>query len=446
MVVSLNDAVQTASGELAIEAGAKRIGKSVNVFPFVPHSSKIVGGRARRFIESHFDEAHSSSTTVRAAADYLVLTAWAHTLDSWRFLSSAAMSLITASRTKALHLAYYAELRAALSILAVGGICILKDKHYALTSAGEVKWFGGSTHKCVWEALDGWSQIRANATGIIGALNTRNILGIDWIEACRATLLPDEIASNWLNDWAFDLRQFLRDRDLRNEASYRPDFTTGGLDPVVRRDIDIVRDVNVATGANGLQSGDMIDIVLVLDLCESMSAARCGTGGGKGIYVFWGEILQWLIAHGGKTRAEAAEVIRFVRSSRATAAGRILREADETNRGASGVFCRALFLLRMASGMLRIQRQEMSRRAPSGELIWPGALLSQFGLHCLLWEAEKEPVDYSTLEQDKNDADDELSNWVAVTPFSGFRMWADKASAAAQICRLERLGLMLVAT
>lgn len=446
MTVTVDVAVKTASEDVVLEAGAKRVGIAATKWPFLPRTSKLLSGRARGLVEHYYDHPSPPRSVINAISDYSILSAWAHTFDGWRFLSQAALALVNASRSKALHLSYYAELRAVLSILSGSGIGVLKNKHYALSNTGAISWFRGSTHTKAWEALKAWSNIPSNGMRVIDALGTNSILGIPWIEVCRATSLPQEVAGRWLQDWAIDLLRLSKDQDLRNEASYRPDLTDKSFDPLVLKELQLIRTANGAFNPDALNSGDLVDVALVNDLCENVADNRYASNSGSQMFVFWQEVLQWLVTHGKKSHEEALAIIRLLRNARTTPAGHLLQEADRENTSVSGVFCRALFLLRLASAMLRRQKREMERRAHGGVLKWPFSLLSQFGLHSQVWEEGKEPGDYSTLDQDKNDADDEIAQWLDENnpSFSGFRLWSDKATATWQICRFERLGLMLV--
>jgi len=98
-------------------------------------------------------------------SDYLALSCPLHALDGWRYLSAALVSLLNGARTEALHLAYYAELRAALSILAGSGIAVLNNKHYAIDNTGLVYWFSGKTHSTALERDTGvvWHIVCASA-------------------------------------------------------------------------------------------------------------------------------------------------------------------------------------------------------------------------------------------------------------------------------------------
>src|SRR6266481_5958480 len=114
-------AVASASEEPVIQAGASRIGVANTIWPLLPLTSPVVQGNAVSFIDSIFNTT-ANAANLQQMADYLALSTCCHALDGWRYLSQASIALMTGARNQALHLAYYAELRAALSILGSSGI------------------------------------------------------------------------------------------------------------------------------------------------------------------------------------------------------------------------------------------------------------------------------------------------------------------------------------
>jgi len=125
--VSVGDAVLVADSDFVIEAAA-RLGTAPD-WPFLAAGSSLLDGRARTFVEAIFNQtpyAGPSAAERDELAQYLALSSAAHVLDGWRYIAQSSMAFLSGSRTQALHLAYYAELRAGLAILAQSGIGILK--------------------------------------------------------------------------------------------------------------------------------------------------------------------------------------------------------------------------------------------------------------------------------------------------------------------------------
>ena len=138
MASLLQTVVLTASTGPVVDAAA-RLGVNPE-WPFLPVTSSLPDGKALRFIESLFGQ-NPNLAQVDELAEYLALSSACHAIDGWRYISQSAFAFLNGSRTQALHLAYYAELRAALSILSRSGIGVLKYKHFALTAGRGVTWF-----------------------------------------------------------------------------------------------------------------------------------------------------------------------------------------------------------------------------------------------------------------------------------------------------------------
>ena len=66
----------------------------------------------------------------RDLASYIAVSAILHCFDGWIYLGNAISALSSGDAHTSHHLAYYAELRAAMSLLAGEGIGVFSNKHY----------------------------------------------------------------------------------------------------------------------------------------------------------------------------------------------------------------------------------------------------------------------------------------------------------------------------
>ena len=158
-------AVASASS-LPIVRAAAQLGTIESAWPFVPQGSPILDGQVVSFVRSLYGQV-PTALQKDDLAQYLALSTASHVLDGWRYISQAAISLLNGSRTQAIHLAYYAELRAALAILAFSGIGILKRHHFALTGNMDVVWFEGGTHEATWKAIGSWCRQPGNVIEVL---------------------------------------------------------------------------------------------------------------------------------------------------------------------------------------------------------------------------------------------------------------------------------------
>lgn len=78
----------------------------------------------------------SSSVHHAALIDYISASAPAHLIDGWSYLSRATDAILRGDLNSAIHFAYYAELRAAMSLLACEGIGVFSGKHPIINKTG----------------------------------------------------------------------------------------------------------------------------------------------------------------------------------------------------------------------------------------------------------------------------------------------------------------------
>ncbi len=433
----LINAVKYASEELVLDAGARRIGNTEKVWPFIVGSSKIIDFNARNFIK-RLNGKQPSSTEVNELADYLALSTCCHALDGWRYLSQSALSLLRGGRNIALHLAYYAELRAALSILACSGIGIVNLTHFGLTNSGTVNWFSGNTHEVAWDALTQWAQSHSFALSVVKSFRALDIDGEEWAEACRAKQNLDAIVRNWLDNWSIDLKYLKFDKGMRNEASYNPDLRINAFSPLSIAELRFVRDANLACSPIGQIQLGSLDLRVIYSLCESARKLN-----GFGERDFWLEVHSWLLNEKRLTDSEANGIIEEIKKAPKTPGGKLISTADKTKKTLEGVFSRAFLLLRLASALKRKQWQQMRIRASGGVLNWHQIILANYGENTHLWDSSTRPTDYTTLDDDQSSAQDDMNNWLrTITAFNPYFMWKQQQETLLKLCQFERVGII----
>lgn len=145
-----------------------------------------------------------------------------HAIDGWSYLGRAFSSLLSGQAHAARHLSYYAELRAALSILASSGIGIFNRRNAVVDTAGTVHIMSDfSTHDMAWLALAEWS---ANAWSLERLIAPIQLAGAPLLDPFRE-FFPAQVstaAGQLMTEWGFDLHQGSTDRNERNWSSYQP--------------------------------------------------------------------------------------------------------------------------------------------------------------------------------------------------------------------------------
>lgn len=166
---------------------------------------------------------------------YLAASSLAHLLDGWMYLSNSFNALINGDEGTAIHLAYYAELRASMSFLASEGIGVFDKSHYGVFKKESTIFkypsrqsSKGATHQFVWTAMEKWASSGVKPdSNILKIFKVRGINFYDLTEyfhpsTASSTLLSVSIVKSWLKEWCFDIMSYRGDRKERNEVSYRP--------------------------------------------------------------------------------------------------------------------------------------------------------------------------------------------------------------------------------
>ena len=203
---------------------------------------------------------------------YISVSAPLHCIDGWAYLSRAVNSLIHGDFNTARHLGYYAELRAAISILASEGIGILGSNHYVIDINQRCWKMPGTlgTHAIVWPVLEYWAK-HPSASALIGSVVTPYGIKLeDWHRVFASSPTFPAIAENWLKNWGLDLQQLNSDHDTRNDVSYRP-FRMLPVNPIVPLEISsFVREFWSLFSPSGASKFDELDRYL---LNKSLQAA-----------------------------------------------------------------------------------------------------------------------------------------------------------------------------
>lgn len=176
------------------------------------------------------------TTAIALAADAL-----AHLTEGWRFLSAALSSLLGNAPAQAVHFAYYAELRAAMSLLSSHGMRVSNGNNSYLEQNGTAKappWRKERTHRVVWALWEAWARTPAAETLLLDQLK---ILPSVTIGALKSSV--GRIAANpTLTRWALDLSMG-NEHTARNQASYETPTTRASLQPMQVSDFEFVRDL-----------------------------------------------------------------------------------------------------------------------------------------------------------------------------------------------------------
>jgi len=160
-------------------------------------------------------------------AQYISASCLLHCSDGWSYLGKAILSLLRGDPHRARHLAYYAELRAAVSLLATEGIGIFNNKHFIVDAPDSVaRMHGGAestTHLFAWACLDYWASRRRSGELFADVVKPYGRSLQEWMAPLGGASTVAPQAREWFRQWGMDLKKLPEDREARNNSSYQPD-------------------------------------------------------------------------------------------------------------------------------------------------------------------------------------------------------------------------------
>lgn len=166
----------------------------------------------------------------KQTVEVLAAVAPNHCMDGWTYLSGSISSLLSGDLHSARHLAYYAQLRAAMSILACNGIGVFntinfaidvsENRHPLYTNHNSPTKKG--THVAVWEILQHWIADPRNARTFLESVTFRGGSLADCIDSGFSFSGSGPLVADVIDNWGVDLRRMANEREARNVSSYAP--------------------------------------------------------------------------------------------------------------------------------------------------------------------------------------------------------------------------------
>jgi hypothetical protein len=197
----------------------------------------------------------------RNLAQYIAASVALHSNDGWSYLGRSVACLLAGDTHRALHLAYYAELRAAMSLLAGAGIGIFRNKHFIVPTANTTAKLGSGqgTHPIAWLALEEWSLQPVSGSLFAQLIRPEGRSLDEWFhgQGGAGALAPQ--AKAWFMQWGMDLGLATKDRDARNESSYRPDGVPTTWELNAKDGLEFVRDMWNILEPSATSSFEQID-------------------------------------------------------------------------------------------------------------------------------------------------------------------------------------------
>jgi len=189
------------------------------------------GHAATNGIQPNQAPGKGASISPAELAEYFGVAAPTHCADGWGYLSRALNAYLLGDAHSAWHFAYYAELRAAQSILSSSGCGAFNTWNCVLDHAGNLHAIGNDrnkqTHTMVWLALEFLAGCTSPASSNIA--EAMRIFGVslpDIIQSAYPGITATITSSSWISSWIYDLQTSSADKGFRNRCSYNPHFVT----------------------------------------------------------------------------------------------------------------------------------------------------------------------------------------------------------------------------
>lgn len=283
-------------------------------------------------------------------ADYLAATSPLHLMDGWRYLALGFGAFLAGDEPAAIHLGYYAELRATKSLLASESIGIFNSAHVSIDSNQTSHKFAGRTHDVAWQALRAWGAAPGSAARLLDSLEVEGHPLSEWLIAVGggSPLAYSSIAERWVRSWGLDIALLADDHKSRDRASYDPSgfrIVAPAASPRVLEAIDGLWDVNRPGHTAGSAALDYDLLYLALDAAhggfdyQQLRPLLLSARGRFGSPLLSGAVDQWL------ANRQPAQLPWIVEMARMT--------GSQHRDNALPVLARAGLMLRLASSFVR---------------------------------------------------------------------------------------------
>ena len=347
-------------------------------------------------------------------ADYIAASVFGHAFDGWAFLGRAIAAELAGDPDSARHLAYYAELRAGISFLASQGIGVFNNKHILVedSQSCRISKVKDGTHLFTWYALNTLANQTHGVEAVLSAIKPQNVPLDDWIKCFSGS--GKFLATTWLQQWGFDLKQLTKDRESRNIASYHPTpFTSPGPRTIESAMEDVLHFWEICSP--GVRGGfPELDLKLLQNCLLHLTKEL-----GKNQYE---KRLEYAISQLGLTShgdsLPTSLSWKNLRQQCEVLKNASLSDPETHLNHSTQVLARATLLLRVATGCAANLLDDAGLVPKDLEFWWINRSVNR-----CLWPNSSPPVEFNELWIDIEDA------------ISDIRDWLEKHSP--QVCRYE---------
>ena len=342
--------------------------------------------------------------------DVLAATGPSHCLDGWTFFSRALAALLSGDTHTTRHLAYYAQLRAALSILHCHGIGIFNGVNFAVDASGALFHIGNNrprergpgTHAAAWAALSGWSDQMNAASVFLKSVQFRGVSLLDSIDAVWPSATGAPLVSRVIENWGIDLRRSAEEHESRNVSSYCAHAFNSAPSQLEPR-LELVQSIWRSLEPDGRGGFPFLDRYLLRRLMELMTQEQARIAPQQHL---------WQTAY-RRLDPQVREFVAqdFLERRESPNDLLVFTHAESTEQGdVHAMVSRALLLLRSATAVVRTAFLDAQFDLETDDL---QAWFDTVGIDRGFWSANQPPDELEALWDDVSHAVDDLDQYVS---------------------------------
>ncbi len=382
-------------------------------------------------------------------ASYIAASSAIHCMDGWSYVARAMEAELAGDIDAARHLAYYAELRAAMSLLASSGVGVFNKKHFALNAVRKcVSISGPPTHEFVWDALEHWADQPSATDLIFRVIQPGGKALSDWLLHFPPTAgrgFRSVIAKKWLLSWGLDLHLLAKDREARNQSSYRPTSISQRCHLPLNESLDFISEFWRAHEPSGLNPFKELDRHLLRrSLAMAFKANHAFNSSPQKAPVQYARLIEPMLHAVLPTAGDFgdADWREFLCFRQQPGENQLLIHAESSDPISSPLqhlqmIARATLLLRIATGATRENIVGLAAADLENLSFWWGPIGETKGL----WEAGAPPTNLLDLWQDIEDSLGQLQAWQNAGGHSKKSLFSDAATVVRSLSSCERVAL-----
>lgn len=345
-----------------------------------------------------------------------------HSVDGWSYLARALSALMAGDPHAARHLAYYAELRGALSMLANSGVGIFNSQNRIVDANGNLRALQGrNTHDMCWTVLEFWGKEATSVHSILTSIEINGGTLLDALFTYFPGLSVSGVGAQLIKEWGFDLQLGHRDHFERNLSSYSPNVLTPvGMPP--EEDAAFLRPFWSAFEPKSW----VIERHLLRKLLELQQTIVGGAAIGERVNEY----------SNLDARVRAYVSAEFLsRVSEPNDHPLLAAASDSTNPArAHSMIARGALLLKIATATSEQNLTAATIRPFQHLKLW----WTEYGSARGLWAPNSEPFDMTDLWLEVEDALDAVS---PATPGNRHAWFSQLQGAVVKLCETERIAL-----